>query len=125
MHPHDHPSTSPPVPAAQAPGRLEGRGFLVGAWLPRWLRRLAATEAERQDAWDGGGSSAPGEWDGGLIGVAWGPGYSRWTIGISNPPPTRGYKLAHSVLAGPSYHLRPNFADRSVWVPALLSPPQP
>lgn len=47
VHPHDHPSTSPLGPAAEAPGRLEGRGFLVGAWLPRWLRKLAATEAER------------------------------------------------------------------------------
>lgn len=73
-----------------------GRGYRAGSAGLRRLRRSG------QDAWDGGGSSAPGEWDGGLIGVAWGPGYSTGTIGISNPPPTRGYKLAHSLLAGPS-----------------------
>lgn len=125
VHPHDHPSTSPPAPAAQAPRRLEGRGFLVGAWLPRWLRRLAATKAERagrlgrrrlERARRVGQRADRG-------GV--GSGYSRGTIGISNSLPTRGYKLAHSVLASPFYHLRPNFANRSVWVPAFLSPPQP
>lgn len=95
-----------------------GRDYRAGSAGSRRLRRSGRTPGTVEAR----ARQASGT---GLIGVAWGPGYSRGTIRISNPPPTRGYKLAHSVLAGPSYHLLPNFADRSVWVPALLSPPQP
>lgn len=72
-----------------------GRGYRAGSTSLRRLRRSG------QDAWDGGGCSAPDEWDRRLIGVAWGLGFSRGTIGISNPPPTLGCELAHSLLAGP------------------------
>lgn len=48
-----------------------GRGYRAGSTSLRRLRRSG------QDAWDGGGCSAPDEWDRRLIGVAWGLGFSR------------------------------------------------
>lgn len=56
--------------------------------------------------------------------MVWGPGCSRGTIRISNSLPTRGYKLTplSELVLPESHHLRPNFANLSVWISALLSP---
>lgn len=95
-----------------------GRGYRAGRAGFRRPRRSA------QDAWDGESWSAPGEWDPGLVGVAWGPGCSRGAIRISNSLPTPGYKLIplSELVLPESHHLCPNFANLSVWIPTLLSP---
>lgn len=95
-----------------------GRGYRAGRAGYRRPRRSA------QDAWDGESWSAPGEWDPGLFGVVWGPGCSRGAIRIFNSLPTRGYKLTplSELVLPESHHLRPNFANLSVWIPVLLSP---